>query len=87
MMPRRIYERLKLPIDTKIDWRINGYDTKTSTMLEEARPIGCCHDVSIDIDEVEMKFQVFMIEYCNTNLILGRPWERAGRVIYINEDD
>jgi len=87
MMPRRVFERLELPIDTEIDWRINGYDTKTSAMLEEAKPLGCCHDVSIDIGGVGVKSQVFVVEYCNADLILGRPWERAVRARYINEDD
>ena len=46
-----------------------------------------CHDVSIDVDGVEVKCQVFMIEYCNSDLILGRPWERVVRARFINEDD
>ena len=28
-----------------------------------------------------------MVEYCNSDLILGRPWERSVRAQYINEDD
>jgi hypothetical protein len=34
LLPRRIYEQLDLPIDTEIDWRINGYDTKAKEELE-----------------------------------------------------
>ena len=56
-------------------------------MLEEVRPIGCCHDVSIDVDGVEVKLPLFVVEHCNFDLILGRPWERAVRAHYINEDD
>jgi hypothetical protein len=28
MMPRRGHERLELPIDTSVNWHINGYDAK-----------------------------------------------------------
>jgi hypothetical protein len=87
MMPRRIYERLDLPIERQIDWRINGYNTETNVMLKEVRSIGCCHDVSIDVDNVEVKLPVFVVEYCNSDIILGRPWERMMRAQYISEDD
>ena len=48
MMPRRIFERTDLPIDTEIRWRIDKYDSKTNAELDE-RPIGVCHDVPVDI--------------------------------------
>ena len=51
-------------------------------MLEESKSLGCCHDVSIDIDGIEIKSQIFVIEHCNADLILGRPWERAVRIRY-----
>ena len=87
MMPRHVYEHLDLPIDRRVDWCINGYNTETNAMLEEARPIGCCHDVSIDVGGVEVKLPVFVVEHCNSDIILGRPWERMVRAQYINEDD
>jgi hypothetical protein len=87
MMPRRVHERLDLPIDTEINWRINGYNTETNSILEEAKPIGCCHDVSIDVGGVEVRLPVFVVEHCNSDIILGRPWERMVRAQYFNEDD
>lgn len=88
MIPRRVHERLELPIDTDINWRINnGYDTKTNATLEEARPVGCCHTISIDVGGIEVKLLVFVVEHCNSDIILGRPWEHAVRAQYINEDD
>jgi len=86
-MPQRVHERLGLPIDTGINWRINGYKDKTRAMLEEAKPIGCCHDVSIDVGGIEVKGQIFIVQYCDSDIILGRPWERVVRAHYINEDD
>ena len=87
MIPRHVYKHLDLPIDRRVDWCINGYNTETNAMLEEARPIGCCHDVSIDVGGVEVKLPVFVVEHCNSDIILGRPWERMMRAQYINEDD
>ena len=85
MMPRRVFERLNLPIDTDIRWRINTYNTDFE--LESCGPIDVCHDVSLDIGGVIVKQQVFVVEYSNEDLILGHPWERAQRAEYINEDD
>ena len=70
MMPQCVYKRLKLPIDININWHINEYNSKIIALFEEGKPLRCCHDVSIDIDEVEVKCQVFVIEYCNSDLIL-----------------
>ena len=56
-------------------------------MLEEAEPLGCCHDVSISVGGVEVKLPIFVVEHCNADIILGRPWERKVRAAYINEDD
>ena len=33
--------------------------------------IGVCHDVSVDIDSVEVKQPIFVVEHCNNDLILG----------------
>jgi len=87
MIPRRIHERLGIAIDTEIDWRINGYNSRTSEMLEDGRVIGCCHDASVDVGGIEVKVPIFVIEHSHSDIILGRPWERAVRAIYINEDD
>jgi hypothetical protein len=54
--------------------------------LEGKRPIGVCHDVPINLGGVEVK-HVFEVEHSNADLILGRPWERAVRASFINEDD
>ena len=85
IMPKRIFERLNLPIDTEIRWRINAYNTDTD--LEAAGPIGVCHDVPISLGGVEVRQHIFVVEYANADLILGRPWERAVRASYVNEDD
>ena len=34
-----------------------------------------------------MKQHIFVVEYSNADLILGRPWERALCANYVNEDD
>ena len=85
MMPRHIYEQLNLPIDTEIRWQINAYNTDTN--LEDCGPIGVCHDVLISIGGVESKQHIFIVEKSNWDLLLGRPWERAVRAEYVNEDD
>lgn len=85
MMPRRVFEKINLPIDTEIRWRINAYNSDTE--LESCGPIGVCHDVSLDIGGVEVKQPVFVVEHSNADLILGRPWARAVRAEFINEDD
>ena len=87
MMPRRIFEKTNLPIDTDISWRIEKYDSKTNAELDEHGPIGVCHKVSVDIGGVDVIQPVFIVEHCNNELILGRPWERMVRAEYINEDD
>jgi len=87
MMPRRVFERANLPIDTEISWRINTYDSETNADLDDRGPLGVCHDVPIDIGGVEVKQPVFVIEHCNNDLILGRPWERMARAEIINDDD
>jgi len=85
MMPRRVFETLDLPIDTDIRWRINTYNSDTD--LEDHGPVGVCHSVPIDVGGVEINQPVFVVEHANQDLLLGRPWERAVRAEYINEDD
>ena len=80
-----IFDKFEFPIDTEIRWRINAYDTNSD--LESSGPIGVCHDVSVNIGGVEVKLHFFIVKYSNADLILGRPWERAVRACYTNEDD
>ena len=85
MMSGLIFALTDLPIDTDIRWRINAYNTDSD--LEASGPIGVCHDVPINLGGVEVKQHIFVVEHSNADLILGRPWERAVRANYINEDD
>lgn len=41
----------------------------------------------MDIDDVEVKQSIFVVEHGNNDLILGRLWERVVSAEYINEDD
>jgi hypothetical protein len=83
MIPRQIFDQMDLPIDTDIHWRINAYNTDNE--LEGKGPIGVYHDVPINLGGVKVKQHV--VEHSNADLILGRPWERAVRASFINEDD
>jgi hypothetical protein len=87
MMPVRVFEKLELPIDTEIGWRINTYEDRTNHVLDEHGPVGVCHGVPVDIGGVVTKQNIFVVKYSNQDLILGRPWERAVRAEYVNEDD
>jgi hypothetical protein len=91
LLPRRIYEQLDLPIDTEIDWRINGYDTKAKEELEgldrRGNLLGVCHDVWVDIRGVGVKQHLFIIEHANADLILGHPWGHSTRAEFKNEDN
>ena len=84
-MPRHVFEQLDLSIDTEIRWRINAYNSDSE--LEASGSIGVCHDVPINLGEIEIKQYIFVVEHSNADLILGRPWERAVHASYINEDD
>ena len=66
---------------TTIHWRINGYNTRTNVVLEESQPIGCCHDVGVEVK------QRICGRVLHSDLILGRPWEWSVRAQYINEDN
>ena len=85
MMSQRVFDQLDLPINTEIRWRINTYNSDTE--LEGLGPIGVCHSVPIDIGGVEVNQPVFVVEYCNHDLLLGRPWVRSVCAQYTNEDD
>jgi hypothetical protein len=85
LMPRRIFERIDLPIDADIAWTINTYNTGSET--EAHGCLGVCHSVPIDIGGVEVKVPVFIVEESNQDLLLGRPWERMTRASFTNEDN
>ena len=44
---------MNLSIDTKIRWRINAYNIDIE--LEVIESIEVCHDISIKIEDVEVK--------------------------------
>ena len=73
------------PIDTDVKWRINAFNT-----ADEAKAsgiLGLCHKMSVDIGGVEVDVPIFVVEGSVQDLLLGRPWERAVRASYVNEDD
>jgi hypothetical protein len=85
LMPHRVFERLNLPIDTDINWTINGY-----AKAKEQAPndlLGVCHEVRLNVGGVEVTVPVFVVTDLSNDLILGRPWEREVRASFINEDD
>jgi len=89
LMPKRIFEKMDLPIDTDIHWRINGYDKpeKARQKAEERGAIRVCHDVRIGVGGVDVNLPIFVVEHSNSDLLLGRPWERLVRAKYDNRDD
>lgn len=81
-MPKRTFNTLDLPIDTEINWRINGYQGSGkigSSGTEYSGPLGVCHDVLISVGGVDAHMPVFIVEHCDQDLLLGRPWERYVR--------
>jgi len=72
VMPRRIFEKMGLPIDRSISWRINSYNSNSD---EPSGMLGVCHDVLINIGGVAIKQHIFVVEHSNADLLLGRPWE------------
>jgi hypothetical protein len=75
IMPRRVFERLNIPIDTEINWRINTYET----VRAEADGRGLmevCHSVNVSVGGVAVDIPIFVVEDANSDLLLGRPWER-----------
>ena len=85
LMPWRTFERLDLPIDKDISWRISTFNTGSDT--EAHGCLGVCYSVLIDIGMVEVKVPVFIMSDSNQDLLLGRPWARMARANFINEDD
>jgi len=89
LMPKRTWEQLGIPIDTDINWRINGYDSKGTigSKTEYSGPVGVCHSVIVNIGGVEARVPIFVVEHSNQDLLLGRPWARHVRAVFINEDN
>ena len=92
LMGKGTYERLQHPIDSDINWRVNGYDSGAEQELAELNKkgnlIGVCHDVLVDVGGVVVKQHVFVVNHlASTELILGHPWERMTRAQKTNMDD
>ena len=91
IMAKRTFEQLQHPIDTNVNWRINGYDVKAEDEIMElgkgGNLIGVCHDVLVDVGGVAVKQHIFVVKYLNSDLILGRPWGRTTRAQMTNKDD
>src|SRR5579871_4477299 len=90
VMPRRIFAKMGLPIDDGVSWRINAFNSEQEAKGPNVSPselVGVCHDVLIDIGGVAVKQHIFVVEHCNADLLLGRPWERAVRATADNMDN
>jgi hypothetical protein len=85
-MPRRVFEQLDIPIDTNIDWTIDGYQG-AKEYEDTSQLIGVCHATKVSIGGVAAVIPVFVVKDSSTDLILGRPWSRYLRATFINEDD
>ena len=87
LIAKRAFDELGLPIDTEVAWKITGYNEQTEAKLSDGGVIGVCHDVSVNIGGVGIPVHLFVVEHCNSDVILGRPWYRAARANVSNEDD
>jgi hypothetical protein len=94
IMSEEYFRKTDYPIDANIQWRINGFDSKIEQELDErynvdgrGRVLGVLHNIPVDCGGITLKQHIFVISYLPANLILGRPWERATRLTYTNEDD
>lgn len=92
VMNEGLWKRLGHPIDTEIDWTINGYDSNAEQEVKDLKKkgnlIGVCHNVKVDIGGVEVKQHIFVVYRLGcAELTLGRPWERMVRAHKDNMDD
>jgi hypothetical protein len=91
IMSQTTFDQLQHPLDSDINWRINGYDSKAQDELEELEKegslLGVCHDVLVDVGGVAVKQHIFVVSHLSSDLILGRPWGRSTRAQFTNEDD
>ena len=83
IMPRRTYDRLgDFPIDTDIKWSL-----RTMDMNSDCRVIGVCHRIKVCLGGADVVVPVFVVEDSNSDLMLGRPWERQARAESENRSD
>ena len=77
IMVNNAFDQLQHPIDTSINWRINGFDAKAEGEIADldnkGNLLGVCHDVLVDVGGVAVKQHIFVVKYLNSDLILGRP--------------
>jgi hypothetical protein len=86
LMSLRAFQQMNLPIDTEVDWTINGYDGEPANMTEKG-VVGVLHGVKVDIGGVDVPTHIFVVRKSKNDLILGRPWAKAARAQFTNEDD
>jgi Aspartyl protease len=88
LMPRRTFERLNIPIDPEIDWRIDDFvEAEKAIEANSNQLLGVLYGVEVNIGGVNMRVPIFIIENMTVDLILGRTWARHVRAHFINEDD
>jgi hypothetical protein len=86
IMSGRLFRQLdNPPIDTDVKWRINAFNTPEESKASGV--LGLCHRMSVDIGGVDVDVPIFVVEDSVQDLLLGRPWERAVRASFVNEDD
>jgi hypothetical protein len=73
IMPRRVFERLNIPIDTEINWKINTYEVVKAEAAGKGL-LGVCHSVHVGVGGVAVDLPIFVVEDSNSDLLLGRPW-------------
>jgi hypothetical protein len=86
LMPHRTFEKLNIPIDSDVDWTIDGY-AAAKEAAGSNHLLGVCHETKINVGGVVVSMPVFIVEDTHADLILGKPWSLYVRVQYINEDD
>jgi predicted aspartyl protease len=86
IMPRRVFERLNIPIDTEINWKINTYEV-VKAEAEGKGLLGVCHAVHVNVGGVEVEMPIFVVEDSNSDLLLGRPWEQFVQAQHDNRAD
>jgi hypothetical protein len=87
LMPQRMADRLDLPIDIDVKWRIDGFRKMEHSEVDRNSIVGLIHEIRVNIGGIIAVIPCFVVDDCNADLILGRPWEKAVRAQYINEDD
>jgi hypothetical protein len=86
IMSGRLFRQLENPpIDTDVKWRINAFNSADGDKASGV--LGLCHKMSVDIGGVEVDVPIFVVEDSVQDLLLGRPWEKATRASFVNEDD